>query len=107
MRPFHAASFWIALVAGWILIPPSRLQAERPAGVGQKPERRELIVLLAQGPDIPSPEEVVGSVRQHLLLPGGLGQSSPSAARFVLPHRAQGATLQQGRALTAIEKGEE
>lgn len=71
------------LVGVWILIAPS-------AGAGQKPESRELIVLLAAGPDVPTAEEVLADSQQGRGLPGGLGMGSPNKVRFGIVHRSRG-----------------
>ena len=81
MKSFYRCLGWLAGV--WILIAPS-------AVAGQKPESRELIVLLAAGPDVPTAEEVIADSQQGHGLPGGLGMGSPHNVRFGILHRSQG-----------------
>lgn len=46
---------------------------------------RELIVLLDDSPATPRAEEVVGAAKRKQLLPGNLGEGSPTETRLVIP----------------------
>lgn len=81
MQSFFRFVGWLA--GAWILIVPS-------AGAGQKPESRELIVLLAHGPGVPTPERVVETASSRKPLPAELGVGNPRKVEFGLVHRAQG-----------------
>lgn len=77
-----------------IVLLPGMLRADPPQNPGAAPPgptaRRELIVLLADGPGAPAPEEVVESARRQEPLPAGLHSGSPQSARFALTRRAAG-----------------
>jgi PKD repeat protein len=66
----------------------SPVQAEAPAPTDSFTEdTHELIVLLASGPGVPTPEEVVDRARRGLSLPADLGIGGPTQVRFVIPSR--------------------
>src|SRR5215208_7721032 len=46
---------------------------------------RELIVLLDNGPNVPTPEAVVEHAKGRRPIPGDLGEGGPSEARLVIP----------------------
>lgn len=72
---------WGVLVHGPGLAQEPTTSTELSAVPGQ------LIVLLAHGDDVPTPEGVIESHRQGLALPANLGVGSPEKVEFAISHR--------------------
>ncbi|MCP4655445.1 MAG: hypothetical protein GY856_08505, partial [bacterium] len=81
----------MALVAG----PQTTADATAP-GTAQvtTDEIRELLVLLAAGEGVPSPEDVVDAASRGEPLPGTLGEGNPETVELVITHRAAGLARQ-------------
>lgn len=65
--------------------------AQPPDDPGAAPE---LIVYLGASPHAPRVEDVVASVNERRPVPGVLGHGNPVRARFLLPYRATGESLE-------------
>ncbi len=81
--PTHRARSTFAALAAVLaaILFAGPISAEDPA---------ELIVLLASGPFLPKPAEIIESINAKGPLPGLLEIGEPVSARFLLPYRAQG-----------------
>jgi subtilisin family serine protease len=87
---FRRSAFFGLMLVGLALAGPVAAEPAHPLA-----SPKELIVLLAHGPGVPTPEEVVESARRRDPLPGGLGVGAPQSARFGLTRRTTGSAREQ------------